>query len=111
MLTEPRLALTQTGKVGSVPDFPLSPAPPGAGFTSRRAERRPRAGVRLWTAGAQLPLFPILWPERRQPCCRTPKQLPLHDDFAYGLGLSLRLRFTHEVDAGRQCADVVCAYL
>jgi hypothetical protein len=57
-------------------------APPRAGFTARRADRRARAGGGLWTAGAQLPLSPIRWPERRQPCCRTPKQLPLHDDLA-----------------------------
>ena len=54
----------------------------GPGFAPRYASRRARAVDGHWIAGAQLPLFPIRWPERRQPCCRTPKQLPLHDDLA-----------------------------
>ena len=87
----------------------------GAGFRpsrrtiARRKDRSPRDGGDLWTEGAQLPPFLLRWPEKRQPCCRTPRQLPLHDDLADGLGLSLRLGLTHEVHAGAEPADVVRA--
>ena len=80
-----------------------------AGFAAPRTEPRLRAGSGLWTAGAQLPLSPILRPERRQLRCRTPKSkvapavwpwclgfgawsfrvlaaLPLHNDLATACG-------------------------
>jgi len=83
--------------------------PAGTGFVVRGAGSRPGAGGDLWIAGAQLPPFLTRPPERRQPCCRIPRQLPLHYDLADGLGLSLRLRLAYEVEAGRQLAKVVRA--
>ena len=62
------------------PNHSIGLAPPGPGFTTGRADRRPLAGGCLWTAGAQFPLSPARLPERRQPCCRTPRQPALHDD-------------------------------
>jgi hypothetical protein len=44
-----------------------------------------QSGLQLWTAGAQLPPFLLRFPERRQLCCRTPRQLSLRSQSGAGM--------------------------
>jgi len=87
----------------------------GAGFrpprrnVTRRADRSQLGNGDLWIAGAQLPLFPVRWSEKRQLRCRTPKQLPLHDDLVTAYGRRLTADGPDEVAAGGEVRNAVRA--
>ena len=68
-------------------------------------------GSGLWTAGAQLPPFCAGILRSGNSTAALLKQLPLQDDLTNRSDLSLRLGFSHEVDARRQSAHVIRAWL